>query len=674
MKNNDLKSKWGIGKNLMRFNKSLILMMCVIVCLSAWVSAECPEGMVSYWKLDGTSGSVIDSIGDYHGINDGATRGVAGKVGDAFSFSGTEVKTNSCYNISISDFTVSAWFKTNEEQGTTGYIFTNRATTSANQFALILTSNEYAEFITYDGGTSSVIASTSLKDGNWHHIVGVREGTNMILYIDGISVISGTKTIININTVQQYAIGGNGGGHSQHDFYGTIDEVAIFNRALSTSEIAELYDKGVAGNGYCYSYKLAISNPQPSNNSELEFGTTNTTLGISTNSNANCSYSTSLGQDFSQMTLFSTTGGTSHNSLITGLTNGGNYDYYIKCNDTATGNITDDYHIHFNVSNTAPPVCPSGMVSYWTFDNDDLSESNPLDTVGSNHGTTIGATTGVTGQVLEAFSFDGVDNWVNPNYGINLGEQYTLSYWFKANSLSGVTNLIGSYDDTGGYKRFYAFFFDGSTAQVNIGLGESSVSIFSPNINEWYFVAFVHDGNGNVDIYIDDAKLTTYTYTPILFTLKIPIGAWLYNNNPTDIRYFFNGTIDEVAIYNTALSAEEISDLYDKGVAGNGYCYVEPSGCTDIDNDGYGATGSNFSLCNYTQEDCNDNNLNIYPGATEIKNNGIDENCDGVDATVVYILVPDFLDTSEMNTYYVGDDVKYRVTLTEDGVHYDSNI
>ncbi len=97
---------------------------------------------------------------------------------------------------------------------------------------------------------------------------------------------------------------------------------------------------------------LEISNPQPTNNSQLAFGTTNTTLGVSTNINANCKYSTSLELDFSQMIFFSTTGGTSHSSTIIGLTNGGNYDYYIKCNDTATSNVTYDYYIHFNVSDT----------------------------------------------------------------------------------------------------------------------------------------------------------------------------------------------------------------------------------------------------------------------------------------------------------------------------------
>jgi hypothetical protein len=137
-------------------------------------------------------------------------------------------------------------------------------------------------------------------------------------------------------------------------------------------------------------------------------------------------------------------------------------------------------------------------------------------------------------------------------------------------------------------------------------------------------------------------------------------------------QQYFNGLIDEVAIFNRALSPEEISDLYNKGVAEVGYCEDAPSSCIDTDNDGYGATGSNFTLCNYTQEDCNDSNLNIYPGATEVKNNGIDENCDEVDATAVYILVPDFLDSSEMNTYYVGDDINYRITLTEDGANYDS--
>lgn len=58
--------------------------------------------------------------------------------------------------------------------------------------------------------------------------------------------------------------------------------------------------------------------------------------------------------------------------------------------------------------------------------------------------------------------------------------------------------------------------------------------------------------------------------------------------------------------------------------------FPPPSTCIDNDNDGYGSSAD--STCTYSTLDCNDNNNNINPGASEICGNGIDENCDGVDA------------------------------------------
>jgi len=325
--------------------------------------------------------------------------------------------------------------------------------------------------------------------------------------------------------------------------------------------------------------------------------------------------------------------------------------------------------------------CPSGMVSYWTFD-----DGTAIDTYGINDGTNYGATA-TTGQVGDALSFDGVVDYVdvgdNDDFSFISATQVDTAFsvcgWIKSTAIGYqmIVTKLGTATSTWEWQ----IFLDGNnqltfqmleTDGTYIGRKDSSAI----STNTWHHVCGVYDGSESsegIDLYIDASVTDDITgdsggYAGMSNTnTNVYIGSRGHSSS-----FPFTGSLDEVAIFNRVLSASEISDLYDKGVAGNGYCYVETSGCIDIDNDGYGATGSNHSLCNYTQEDCNDNNLNIYPGATEVKNNGIDENCDGVDATAVYILVPDFLDTSEMNTYYVGDDIKYSITLTEDGSYYDS--
>ncbi|MFH1188717.1 MAG: PGF-pre-PGF domain-containing protein [bacterium] len=90
---------------------------------------------------------------------------------------------------------------------------------------------------------------------------------------------------------------------------------------------------------------------QPTANQQFPAGTTSTMLSVTTNEAATCRYSITQGTGYASMTnTFSTTGSTSHSTTITGLTNGQNYNYYVRCNDTA-GNLNSiDYVISFGVT------------------------------------------------------------------------------------------------------------------------------------------------------------------------------------------------------------------------------------------------------------------------------------------------------------------------------------
>lgn len=84
----------------------------------------------------------------------------------------------------------------------------------------------------------------------------------------------------------------------------------------------------------------------------LSSGTTSTTLQVTTNEAATCKYSTTSGQSYAAMSsTFSTTGTTSHSQSISGLSDGNNYNYYVRCNDTSGNFNTADYMISFSVSN-----------------------------------------------------------------------------------------------------------------------------------------------------------------------------------------------------------------------------------------------------------------------------------------------------------------------------------
>ncbi|MCJ7816560.1 MAG: discoidin domain-containing protein, partial [Candidatus Aenigmarchaeota archaeon] len=83
----------------------------------------------------------------------------------------------------------------------------------------------------------------------------------------------------------------------------------------------------------------------------LPAGTTQATLSLTTDEPATCRYSTTAGIAYSSMTsTFSTTGGTTHSTPLTGLQNGTAYNYYVRCQDIAGNPNTNDYNITFSVA------------------------------------------------------------------------------------------------------------------------------------------------------------------------------------------------------------------------------------------------------------------------------------------------------------------------------------
>ncbi len=92
------------------------------------------------------------------------------------------------------------------------------------------------------------------------------------------------------------------------------------------------------------------SNETPTSGT-LSSGTTETTISLSTDENASCKYSGSASVAYASMTNnFSTTGSASHSTVVTNLSDGNSYDYYVRCEDEYNNENTSDVHISFSVS------------------------------------------------------------------------------------------------------------------------------------------------------------------------------------------------------------------------------------------------------------------------------------------------------------------------------------
>ena len=102
----------------------------------------------------------------------------------------------------------------------------------------------------------------------------------------------------------------------------------------------------------------SVSGGSPSGT--LVYTTTSATMSVSTNENATCRFSTSAGTAYASMTnTFTTTGGTTHSTTLSGLNSGSTYTRYIRCQDSSGNTNTNDYVVNFSVANVPDTVPPS---------------------------------------------------------------------------------------------------------------------------------------------------------------------------------------------------------------------------------------------------------------------------------------------------------------------------
>ena len=217
-----------------------------------------PPGLVSWWPGDGDA---TDIAGSNNGVlQNGATFAtgfVTSRNGQAFSFDGLDdfVDVGNTPTIPFTgagSFTMSMWFKTSST-ATTNLMDTRQ--TSTNKFTTLITVPPgVIAFQVRDRRANRHYAtsSTTINDGQFHHVAVVRDGSKnepgaMEIFIDGqkevLSSETGGTVSGDLHTAQSMQIGGGLNGF----FDGIIDEFAIYDRALNSTEILAIFDAGSAG-------------------------------------------------------------------------------------------------------------------------------------------------------------------------------------------------------------------------------------------------------------------------------------------------------------------------------------------------------------------------------------------------------------------------------------------
>ena len=213
----------------------------------------------------------------------------------------------------------------------------------------------------------------------------------------------------------------------------------------------------------------------------------------------------------------------------------------------------------------------TGLVGHWTFDNKDIYNTTVLDKSGNgNNGTNNGATKTI-GKLGQALSFDGNANNVSISHGssLELGlEDFTVSLWIKSDILATKQVIIDKTDGTTGFRLITS---DTDADRLKFIRGALFANGVHSNdavlkTNKWQHVVVVVDttGTDTTYYYVDAvAQGSSATHNTSAFTTNVmKFGEKSYTSS-TAVN--FNGLIDDVRVYNRALSEKEIQRLYNIG-------------------------------------------------------------------------------------------------------------
>ena len=201
------------------------------------------SGLVGYWTFDGpdiSGANALDKSGSGNtGTIVGATKTI-GKLGQALKFNGTSdfvlLGDPPILNFGTGNFSASVWVYPTETDNFTSIIdFTNNGVGGwaiqdlggLNWIDFMLPLNARARSQTF---TRNI----------WHHVVAIRNGSTISIYVDGVKGSDNTDGS-DVDTNPNPALGFSFGGR---DWSGKLDDVRIYNRALSASEILQLYRMG----------------------------------------------------------------------------------------------------------------------------------------------------------------------------------------------------------------------------------------------------------------------------------------------------------------------------------------------------------------------------------------------------------------------------------------------
>jgi hypothetical protein len=543
-------------------------------CLSAPPpSTNCAppsSDMVSWWRGEGNA---WDQVGANNGVLVNGVGFDASVVGQAFRFN-----TGSNNYVEVADsptlrltnaLTIECWAKrlnTSEVH----MLVAKGGTWNGGQADYHIGLND-----TYSGGSHFGFGfgggwrgCAVTPDTAWHHYaaVAVSGQADPILYIDGVSrtitLRGGPATMTLSSTARPLRLGALVDTQSGWLLYSStlIDEPSIYGRALSAAEIQAIYNASSLGK--CASNVGPAIIVQPA--SLTVFTGASVTFAVTAAGTPPLSYQW-------QFNSAPIPGATANSLVLTNLqdSRAGSYQVVVS---NRFGSVTSSNAVLAVLP--APPCAtpPVGLVSWWS------AEGNARDAVARNNGTLQGRATFSPGMVGQAFNFNPASGTVlvPDSPSLRLTNQLTIEGWINTrgtNTDYGIVSKVGGAAGNNGYQ----FGLSGNKllGQFNSpgqSWPSSRIMYALPiALGVWHHVAWTYDQSA-MKLYFNGQPVATNVIgaRPIVAS-----RSSLRISGDDNNHVYFDGLIDEVAIYDRALSAEEIAGIYSAGSTGK--CGLAPA-------------------------------------------------------------------------------------------------
>ena len=518
------------------------------------VTVKNTSSLLGRWNFDeGIGTKIADTSGNNNNGTIAGATWVNGKVGKALSFDGVNDYVKIPYNSILNPtkaITIEAWI--NPCSTAADQRILSKSPYPNNDYSMIRASNNRVLVsMKIDGTVQSIYSpANSVPVGTWTHVAGTYDGTRMRLYINGAQVNS-------------FAVCGEIGAHAEPlmigknatsaYFKGMVDEVSIYNKALTAAEVLSRYQAAIPVAATVIKAETTIDGKKvlvtfnkdmaalpaaPAGFSVKADGVCNPIQSVKLNTNkaiAEVTLTNTISAGASDIRLSYTAG-------TVKAADGGVLSSF--CNKPVTNKST--------VKNT------SSLLGRWNFD--EGTGTKIADTSGNNNNGTIAGATWVNGKVGKALSFDGVNDYVEIPYNsiLNPTKAITIEAWINPCSTAADQRILSkSPYPNNDYSMIRA---SNNRVLVSMKIDGTVQSIYSPAnsvpVGTWTHVAGTYDGT-RMRLYINGAQVNSFAVCGEIGAHAEPL---MIGKNATSA--YFKGMVDEVSIYNKALTAAEVLSRY----------------------------------------------------------------------------------------------------------------